>query len=135
MEGITLQNTSDRHISLPSFPSCTQEILIPLAAILLEYPVAYVPTSVDQAVFLSGQSLNIYQCLLVDVAGGAVAADQYTLMRFSCPSNVGIEDAQLSPHKLAERLEERFSPRLRKVNCHLILDILTSTKAFDRVAL
>jgi len=135
LENMSLQIAGDHPISLTGLEGFNQEIMIPLAAILLEYPVAYVPSSAHQNVFLSGEPLDIYECLLIHIAGGTAVPKQHTFLKFSCPSAVSVEKAELSPCVLVERMKERFIPRLQSANCNLTLDIRVSTESFDRVAL
>jgi len=109
--------------------------MIPVAAILLEYPVAYVPTSGpgDQTTFLSRELLDVYECLLMNAEIGTL--NQHTLLKFSCPNVIGIEHTELSPQRLIERMKERFIPRLRIVDGRITLDIKVLAEKFDRVAL
>jgi hypothetical protein len=107
--------------------------MIPVAAILLEYPVAYVPTSSagDQTAFLSRELLDVYECLLMN----AGTLNRHTLLKFSCPNIIGIEHTELSPKRLIERMKERFVPRLQIVDSRITLDIQVLAEKFDRVAL
>jgi hypothetical protein len=107
--------------------------MVPIAAILLEYPVAYVPTSGDQTVFLSRELLDIYECLLMHAEFEPL--NGHTLLKFSCPSAIGIEHTELSPNKLVERMKARFIPRLLVADDRMTLDIHVLTEKFDRVAL
>lgn len=107
--------------------------MVPLAAILLDYPVAYVPTSCDQTAFLSGETLDVYECRLVHPGHSTV--DGHTLLKFSCPNATGVEYSYLSPQRLVDRMKERFVTKLQAIDSRITLDINTSTEKFDRVAL
>jgi len=109
--------------------------MVPVAAILLEYPVAYVPTSGpgDQTAFLSRELLDVYECLLMNSEIGTL--NRHTLLKFSCPKVIGTEHTELSPHRLIERMKERFIPRLQIVDRRFTLEIQVSAEKFDRVAL
>ena len=125
--------TIDNPTSVISSQGLKQELMIPIAAILLEYPVAYVPTSSDQTAFLSREPLDIYECRLVHTE--TEVPNQHTFLKFSCPSTIGVKHMELSPQKLTERMKERFIPRLQKVGDSITVDIHVSTEKFDRVAL
>lgn len=124
------------HVNTTSTTSLilNQETMIPLAAVLLEYPVAYVPSSPDQTVFLSGETLDVYECLLIH-SPNETSLPPITLLKFSCPAAICLETEALSSQKLVEMMEERFSPRIKKVDHHLTLEIRVSAEKFDRVAL
>lgn len=111
----------------------TIEDMVPLAAVLLEYPVAYVPISSEQTAFLGGEPLIICECHLVDAA--LVPPVRHSLIKFSCPRVIGQEHDRLTSRQLTERLRERFIPRIRDADTRLILDIEISMETLDRVAL
>jgi len=125
--------TIDNPTSIISSQELTQELMIPIAAILLEYPVAYVPASSDQMAFLSRELLDVYECRLVHVE--TQVPNRHTLLKFSCPSAIGVKHMELSPQELMERTKERFIPRLQKAGDGMIVEIHVSTEKFDRVAL
>ncbi|KAK0487669.1 hypothetical protein IW261DRAFT_1327286 [Armillaria novae-zelandiae] len=73
LRGIEIQPT-DISCTLPS--ELPVEITVPLAAVLLEYPVAYVPNG---ALSPARLNLDVYECLL---SGGV------TIVKFSCPASL-----------------------------------------------
>ncbi|KAK0221625.1 hypothetical protein IW262DRAFT_1375276 [Armillaria fumosa] len=73
LRSIEIQPT-DISCTLPS--ELPVEITIPLAAVLLEYPVAYVP---NDATSPARQNLDVYECLL---------SEGVTIVKFSCPSSL-----------------------------------------------
>ncbi|KAG5221325.1 hypothetical protein IMY05_C4432000400 [Salix suchowensis] len=91
-------------IQLPeSHPSA----MIPLAAVLLEYPVAYAPPPESALfTFLGGISLDIYEVILISSSS---ESRRHTLLKFSCPHGL---DEGLSPEVVKERLYNHFKPRL-----------------------
>lgn len=123
----------DNPISVTSSQELTQELMIPIAAILLEYPVGYVPISNIQTSFLSGELLDVYECHITRSDSGP--SNWHTLLKFSCPTIVGIEHSELSPQNLIERLKKRFIPRLQEAHSHMAMDIHVSAEKLDRVAL
>jgi hypothetical protein len=83
-------------ISLPAELRFTE--LVPLAALLLEYPVAYVPSSEASPSSLSHRPLDVYECVLNR------GPDEHVLLKFSCPSD-------LTPASLTEVLNMHFITR------------------------
>ncbi|PCH40032.1 hypothetical protein WOLCODRAFT_136620, partial [Wolfiporia cocos MD-104 SS10] len=102
-------------LKLSSQPPLTITQLIPLAAFLLEYPAAYVPSSVDEASFLPHVQLDVYECSINRKAFGPEhmeeADQEHVFLKFSCPSNVGSSNAELSVPRMLERLTCRFAER------------------------
>ena len=120
-------------LSLPL--GLTPETTIPLAALLLEYPVAYVPTS-DQAPFLSNIRLDVYECTLDFDHRNADNIGECLLLKFSCPSDL----AELHPNRLgsfhiAARLAEKFNNRLKQQVPGATIRVTHSRQTMDRVAL
>jgi hypothetical protein len=117
-------------------PHLALDVLVPLAGFLLEYPIAYIPASSGQMSFLSGVPLDVYACM-IDL--GIPFYKEHTLIKFSCPSQLGAEYPHLSPGIMAQRIRERFMPRLKKMDhtfCKAI-DIRVKHEVItqDRVAL
>ncbi|TFK40811.1 hypothetical protein BDQ12DRAFT_468320 [Crucibulum laeve] len=123
-------------ISLP--PYMTQETAVPLAALLLDYPIAYVPCSPEQANFLSNVPLDVYECrLALELEPGS--EQEHTLMKFSCPCAISEVDTELVPQRMQERLRRNFELRMKTLgpseNRMPRVRVLHSTKTMDRVAL
>lgn len=108
------------------------EDAVPLAAILLEYPVAYVPTSPDTS-FLSGEVLTVFECYLEQEATSTPF--RHTLIKFSCPESTTRSSEHMSSGSLTIRLIERFAPRIRKMDGSISLRVRISREMLDRVAL
>lgn len=108
------------------------EDAVPLAAILLEYPVAYVPTSPDTS-FLGGEVLTVCECYLEQE--GTSTHFRHTLIKFSCPDSITRSCEHMSSGLLTHRLKERFAPRIRKMDESLILRVHISREMLNRVAL
>ncbi|KZP33692.1 hypothetical protein FIBSPDRAFT_1036207 [Athelia psychrophila] len=109
------------------------EDAVPLAAILLEYPVAYVPTSSAETSFLSGEALVVCECYLEQELTPSPL--RHTLIKFSCPNSIAQNNEHLSPRRLAQRLQEHFAPRVGEMGEAVYLKIHISTETLDRVAL
>jgi len=137
--------TSPPTLVISSTPPPTQISTIPLAALLLEYPIAYVPTSPDQTLFLSHVPLDVYEFVLVFVhpcgdgrSAGDSRSDQgwnrHTLLKFSCPRGL---DPPIEKGKLVGNLESHFQVRLQEagLNGIVLLGVDHHAQTFDRVAL
>ena len=130
-------------LSLPHTHSVTPEaLLVPLAAFLIEYPIAYVPAGGASApipAYLSGVPLDIYECAIepgtpAPNSASGVVPKRSTLLKFSCPRTLGEEHSELAPKRMREKLQARFGPRLRTAGVgELIVD--HSIETLDRVAL
>ncbi|KAI0729626.1 hypothetical protein C8Q72DRAFT_304915 [Fomitopsis betulina] len=116
-------------------------VSVPLAAVLLEYPVAYVPLDADQTAFLTGVGLNVYECVLTfsqvpgDTGSGSDRPYEHTLLKFSCPSRLAGEATTLLPTTLVERMQARFGPRLDAAGCQCKWAVRHATETHDRVSL
>ena len=97
-------------IPLPT--GLTPQVLVPLAGFLLEYPVSYVPTSADQAIFLSSTPLNIFECIIF--LPGDLAYSEHIMFKFSCPAQANL-DRRLNPGFISETLQSRFTERLKDI--------------------
>lgn len=88
-------------------PDLTPHTCIALAAVLLEYPIAYAPTPTTKpnniSLLLGHIPLDLYRC---EVARDGAENDQ-TLFQFSCPQ--GLEG--LSSEHLFRSLQAKFTPR------------------------
>jgi len=117
----------------------TQQTLIPLAAFLLEYPVAYVPASSEQTIFLNGVPLDVYECFVElhpsFILRGKPAILSHTLLKFSCPSTLCLENDRLSVAVLKEQLRDRFKSRSENIEEYYRLEVRHDMKTLDRVGL
>lgn len=120
----------------PSLTTFTQEDSpaerVPLAAVLIEYPVAYVPSGDHSGPFLSNVDLEVFTCSLAQDARGAPQAvgPGHTLLQFSCPSSLVHEVGDI-----AGQLEQRFSSRLASAGVPCPLQVSQRTERLERVAL
>ncbi|KAF5369326.1 hypothetical protein D9758_002744 [Tetrapyrgos nigripes] len=126
---------------------------VPLAAFLLEYPVLYCPdestadhTSVSH---LDQITLDVYECIISfsdDQTSGRktsprpVAASSHpsptsthSLLKFSCPSQLGLSSERLAPASVISRLQSHFSLSIAKL--HGSLQIQHSTVTLNGVVL
>lgn len=115
--------------------SAPETLMVPLAGVLLEYPLAYVPGSragSHSEGYLSGVPLDVYECLIQNSTTGG--GFESTLLKFSCPHTLGQKYPELATGTVHERLYTRFNQRLRSANLGN-LSVNHSIVALDRVAL
>jgi len=114
----------------------TQEVLVPLAAVVIDYPVAYVPASSEQTSFLSGEALDVYNVSFKCPSSSDSASNlqkEHVILMFSCPRVLVSKHAELSPAALTEKLRVKFESRLESVGIHM--SVTHHTQTLDRVAL
>ncbi|KAG2338464.1 hypothetical protein BDR05DRAFT_847251, partial [Suillus weaverae] len=111
--------------------------LVPLAATLIGYPVAYVPISADQTSFLSGQPLDVYEAIVVPATScspSLQSSDQsHTLLKFSCPCLLAGTNRELLPERVTKRLQSQFRESLSSIGSSLMVH--HHVEVMDRVAL
>ncbi|KAJ6477404.1 hypothetical protein C8R47DRAFT_1323368 [Mycena vitilis] len=99
---------------------------IPLAAVLLGYPVAYVPEA--EGTFLAQATLDVYECRV------RASGWEHALLKFSCPAALAVAHREkLASARIVVSLRTRFEPRLRELGLELVVE--HSTEVMDRVAL
>lgn len=120
---------------------------VPLAAILLEYPVAYCPPATVVSPFLSSVVLDVYKvCLKLPWSGegGAFPSSNqsHSILQFSCPSVLGTGYPELlSPELVVEKLQSFFDSRIRMTDWIQTVAVVPvvivhhSIETLDRVAL
>ena|ERR1700722_1927579 len=127
----------DKTVSLSLSANLEPEVTVPLAAFLLEYPIAYVPTSLTQTSFLSGVCLDVYDCTLscphhfTDNS----TTHSHSFLKFSSPQQLGLENSNLSPATLISKMDTRYKGRLEAIGHARVLKIHHHIASFDRVAL
>ncbi|KAF9221561.1 hypothetical protein BS17DRAFT_710768, partial [Gyrodon lividus] len=120
--------------SLPA--TLTQEILVPLAAVVIDYSVAYVPASSEQTSFLGGEALDIYSVSFKGPSypnSSSTLKQEHVVLKFSCPRVLVSKHAELSPGTVMEKLRVKFESRLESVGIHM--SVAHRTETLDRVAL
>ena len=100
---------------------------VPFAAIVLEFPIAYIPCSPEQTSFLENTPLDIYECSLPLQFGEHEL--EHVMLKFSCPSEL------TEPDKIKKRLQERFSQRVHARGMTGEMVIKKTRVTLDRVAL
>lgn len=113
----------------------TQIMLVPLAAVLIDYPVAYMPVSPSQTAFLGAEPLDVYEVAFsLDIVDSpSTNTRDFTFLKFSCPRKLADTCPRLSHTHLVQRLEDIFTPRLDKIGAGIA--VRHHTETLDRVAL
>ncbi|KAI8994134.1 hypothetical protein BD414DRAFT_274381 [Trametes punicea] len=112
--------------------------LVAFAACVLDFPVAYVPTSDSDTAYLAGAPLDVYQCVL---EADPIATTRFELpnkhvvIKFSCPQNIAQTDEELHPEALVSRLETQLGDRMQAAGFPGRVTVRHSTETLDRVGL
>ncbi|KAL1745110.1 hypothetical protein HDZ31DRAFT_63442 [Schizophyllum fasciatum] len=105
------------------------DVLVPLAAFLLEYPVAYVP-STQHSVFLSQVPLDVHEVML------HFGSSTHSILKFSVPCHIAAGNPLLSPDALQQSLRDEYSRRVHRAYGESVsVSAMHSVKTQDRVAL
>ena len=114
-----------------------QEILVPLAAVVIDYPVAYVPAFSAQTSFLEGEPLDVYT---VSFKWTTKSSDftlgfgrEHVLLKFSSPQVLASHYAELLPGTVIRKLRAKFAASLERIGTCVFVTHCTETLA--RVAL
>ena len=117
-------------MQLPIAADCSQDI-IPLAAVLLEYPVAYILDNTIKGPFLSNIDLQVFACSLwLGDALSSATEGRHTFLQFSYPDSL-VEQVG----DIAQQLHTRFTRRFTVAGIPHTLEIGSRTERLDRVAL
>lgn len=117
-------------IKIPDDADTTANDIVPLAAFLLEYPVAYVPEDPQQVSFLSSVELVVYSCSLLFDSKQEAFPTRHRFIQFSCPRVSLPENANIEGE-----LRQKFTNRIRQIGMQCALEVTSRTERFDRVAL
>ncbi|KAI0648107.1 hypothetical protein C8Q79DRAFT_553317 [Trametes meyenii] len=112
--------------------------MVAFAACILEFPVAYVPTTEGGDAFLAGVPLDVYECILEINASAKVPTslpDRHVMLKFSCPQLMGGGPHRLYSDTIASELRQRFEKRLEEAGFPGKMEVRHSTETLDRVAL
>ena len=107
-----------------------QVVPIPFAAIVLEFPIAYVPGSSEQTSFLENTPLDVYECSLPLQFGEHKL--EHVVLKFSYPS--GLTEPQ-GHDKIKKGLRDRFSQRVQACGMTAGIVVKKARVTLDRVAL
>ena len=131
---VSVVDSMPSSISLPEGMPLSNAV--PLAAVLLDYEVAYVPpdTPTGPAGFFSGVTVNTYECLLDLLLPGSV---HHAILKFSCPRALAISyPTQFGPDEIVRRLTTKFAERLAQIgDVTVSLRVECGSITLDRLAL
>ena len=117
-----------------SLPSDTAfETVVPLAAILLDYLVAYVPYP-SYPNTLSGIPLDFYEYILTIPSHDSMLDLNHSIIKFSCPASLGEDFTQLIPENVTRKLAAIFADRLSAAWAGgVTIRVKHSSETLDRV--
>jgi hypothetical protein len=137
-----LRNTAghDAPLSFSLPDSLHFGITVPLAAVILDYDVAYVPAleiakSSAFPIYLSGVPVTTYECLLSwDTEDHETS--RIMVMKFSCPKPLEeIDSKRFSTETISKRVSDRLRSRLQEAGVKASVKILHETVVHERLAL
>ena len=121
------------------------DVTVPLAAVILDYDVAYAPVISSHfgsfPMFLSGVPVSTYECILhleLDVAGlsNPPEMSRITVMKFSCPKPLeDVNPQRFLPDVISERLTNRLRSRLTETGVKAAVEVIHETAVYERLAL
>jgi hypothetical protein len=115
-----------------TLPRVSSETAVPLAAVLLDYAVAYVPSAGHEKA-LSGIPLDFYECIVAyHKAGGQEAT--HTVMKFSCPAGLA-QGGPTSSERIIRELQTMFAERLSQSGDEtMAVTVVHTVQTLDHVA-
>lgn len=112
----------------------TEEVLIPLAAVVIDYPVAYFPAFPAQTSFLEGEPLDVYTVSFEWTSESTSSlVGEHVLLKFSCPQILASSHAELSPRTVIRNLHVKFAAVLERIGASI--SVTHRTETLERVAL
>ena len=107
---LPLAQSVELPLSFSLLSDTTFETVVPLAAILLDYLVAYVPYP-SYPNTLSGVPLDVYEYILTFPSDSMLNLN-HSIIKFSCPTSLREDFTQLKPEIVTLTLEAIFADRL-----------------------
>ncbi|KAF8798968.1 hypothetical protein BYT27DRAFT_7202704 [Phlegmacium glaucopus] len=127
---LPLAQSVELPLSFSLLSDTTFETAVPLAAILLDYLVAYVPYTTYPNT-LSGVPLDVYECIL---AIPGLDSREHSIIKFSCPTTVQEGFTQLKPENITLKLGAIFSNRLGATRADgATIRVKHSSETVDRI--
>ncbi|KAK2465316.1 hypothetical protein APHAL10511_002670 [Amanita phalloides] len=113
-----------------SFILRDSSLSVPVAAVLIDYSVAYIPDPTFTS-FLHHVPLNVYQCIV------KFDSHTHTLLKYSCPVALGERYADsLCPDRVMADLQSRFGSKDRLGRCKEVeVQVFHHVETHDRIAL
>jgi len=120
-------------LSFSLLSDTTFETVVPLAAILLDYLVAYVPYP-SHPNTLSGVPLDVYECILAIPGHDSMANLKHSVLKFSSPTTLRESFTQLKPENVTLKLAAIFADRLGAAGAGgAAIHVIQSSETVDRV--
>ena len=134
---LPLAQSAELPLSFSLLPDTTFETVVPLAAILLDYLVAYVPYP-SYSNTLSGVPLDFYEYILTIPSHDSTLDLNHSIIKFSCPASLREDFTQLKPENVSLKMATMFADRLSAarasgVTIHVEHDVKHSSETVDRV--
>ena len=121
-------------VILPPSHDLSIQDTVPFAAVILDYPVAYVPVSPDQTIFLPWEVLDVYECILM-LHGHGKENGEHMICKFSCPNSLSTRKTLLQVPNLQARLRALLTSRLQNADVEGEIEIRHHQETHERVVL
>ena len=130
---LPLAQSVELPLSFSLLSDASFETVVPLAAILLDYLVAYVPYP-SYPNTLSGVPLDFYECTLTIPGHDSMLDLNHSIIKFSCPASLREDFKQLKPENVTLNLTAKFSDRLSSAGVGgVTTHVNHSSETVDRV--
>lgn len=130
---LPLAQSVELPLSFSLLSDATFETVVPLAAILLDYLVAYVPYP-SYPNTLSGVPLDFYEYILTIPSHDSNLNLNHSIIKFSCPASLREEFMQLKPENVTLKLAAIFAERLSTARAGgVTIHVKHSSETVDRV--
>ena len=130
---LPLAQSVELPLSFSLLSDTTFETVVPLAAILLDYLVAYVPYP-SYPNTLSGIPLDFYEYILTIPDHDSMLDLNHSIIKFSCPASLQEGSKQLKPESVTLNLAAIFADRLSSAGVGgVTTHIKHSSETVDRV--
>ena len=133
---LPLAQSVELPLSFSLLSDASFETVVPLAAILLDYLVAYVPYP-SYPNPLSGVPLDFYEFILTIPSYELMLDSNHSIIKFSCPASLREDFTQLKPENVTLKLAAIFAVRLSadRAGTSVTTHVRHSSETVDRVVL
>jgi hypothetical protein len=130
---LPLAQSVELPLSFSLLSDTTFETVVPLAAILLDYLVAYVPYP-SYPNTLSNVPLDVYEYILTIPSHDSMLDLNHSIIKFSCPTSLREDFTQLKPENITLKLTAIFADRLSAARAGgATIHVKHSSETVDRV--
>lgn len=132
---LPLAQSIELPLSFSLLSDATFETVVPLAAILLDYLVAYVPYP-SYPNSLSGVPLDFYEYIITVPNHDLMLDLKHSIIKFSCPASLREDFKQLKPENVTLKLAAIFAVRLSAARAGgVTTHVKHTSETVDRVVL